>query len=315
MEKGWTRFGWHGITALIPSDWELSGLSGDYSSGYMRIDDQNMPRLEIKWSKGKSLGRKNDLHRILDEYFKMVRKSFEKRNIDLKVKRELELIKDESFFKDREVVFFSWKADIRANGAIWHCKECNRIVIVQISGTPKEPLMPLGVKILASFHDHPCGHNTIWTAYGLEVEIPRKYKLDKHKLMSAYILLSFTDGSKKLAVERYGLANILLKETNLEEWFRKAYKKSISNFGFSLDEQREEQGEDHKLIVIGQETKITDRIPISAFQMFEKIYGRSSFVAHVWHCLNSNRIFVVHALSKTSAEKTAAQVAESIKCH
>ena len=33
----WTTFGWAGITLEIPSNWELSGLSGDEKDGYLRL--------------------------------------------------------------------------------------------------------------------------------------------------------------------------------------------------------------------------------------------------------------------------------------
>ncbi|MGB9596817.1 MAG: hypothetical protein ACPL7B_11095, partial [Candidatus Poribacteria bacterium] len=66
------RFGWQGITMEIPSNWELSALSGDYDNGYIRMDDENSPRMELKWSKLRE--KKPDLQKILDEYFKGMRK-------------------------------------------------------------------------------------------------------------------------------------------------------------------------------------------------------------------------------------------------
>ena len=46
----WTVFGWAGIQLEIPTTWELSGLSGDQKTGYLRLDDAEMPRLELKWA-------------------------------------------------------------------------------------------------------------------------------------------------------------------------------------------------------------------------------------------------------------------------
>ena len=73
----WTTFGWAGITLSIPDSWEIAGISGDQKAGYLRLDDENMPRLELKWSESKR--KKNDLHAVLDEYFKLVRKSYSKK--------------------------------------------------------------------------------------------------------------------------------------------------------------------------------------------------------------------------------------------
>ena len=49
----WTTFGWAGITLSIPDSWEIAGISGDQKAGYLRLDDENMPRLELKWSESK----------------------------------------------------------------------------------------------------------------------------------------------------------------------------------------------------------------------------------------------------------------------
>ena len=56
-----------------PTTWELSGLSGDQKTGYLRLDDGEMPRLELKWAPTRK--KKPDLHATLDEYFKLIRKT------------------------------------------------------------------------------------------------------------------------------------------------------------------------------------------------------------------------------------------------
>ena len=56
------------------------------------------------------------------------------------IQRNVNLVNDESVFEGREVVSFTWKGDIRANGIIFHCQTCKRITIVQIMGHLKENL-------------------------------------------------------------------------------------------------------------------------------------------------------------------------------
>ena len=46
----WTKFGWAGIVTELPEEWEISGLSGDQKEGYLRLEDEFMPRLELKLS-------------------------------------------------------------------------------------------------------------------------------------------------------------------------------------------------------------------------------------------------------------------------
>jgi hypothetical protein len=306
----WTKFGWQGITVEIPEDWEISGLSGDYKSGYLRLDDGEIPRLELKWSRSR---RKNpDLQKVLDEYFKLVRKDFKKKKSSLNIKRDINLVKEESFFKDRTVSFFSWKSNVRANGAIWHCKECKRIVVAQVIGHLKENIRDNTLRILNSVSDHPSGYTNLWSAYQLNVEIPRRYRLSKQQLMSGYLLLTFVDGSRTIAVERYGPADVLLKEDDLETWFRKTYAKAIRGYGFSIEKKN--TAYDKRMELEGSKTRIIDRMPMSPVLLVDKIMRRTSLAAQIWHCHESNRIFAVRAVLKGDAAEIAREVADSIQC-
>ena len=93
----WTKFGWAGIVTELPEEWEISGLSGDQKEGYLRLEDEFMPRLELKWSVAKSKRRNPDLHAVLDDYFKIIRKTYKKTKKDLQIKRNVNLIKDTDF--------------------------------------------------------------------------------------------------------------------------------------------------------------------------------------------------------------------------
>lgn len=308
------KFGWQGITMEIPSTWELSALSGDYDNGYIRMDDESVPRMELKWSKSRE--KKLDLQKILDEYFKGMRKRLGTSADGLKIKRNIELIKNEEFFKDRDVVFYSWKTDVRANGAIWYCKECRRIVVIQIMGYLKESILNDTIRIIESVHDHPDGQVNLWSAYQLSVDIPRRYQLDKRKLMSGYLMFSFIDGSRVLSVERFGLADVILRDADLQSWFRSYYAKNLRGYGFSFEEDQLLNNEyDQKLKLSGQERRFIDKIPFSPLFVIDKVMRRKQVVARFWQCKESNRIFVVMAMSKKGADEMVAQVASSIKCH
>jgi hypothetical protein len=309
------KFGWQGINMEIPSTWELSALSGDYDNGYIRMDDENAPRMELKWSKSKE--KKPDLQKILDEYFKGMRKRLGQSADDLKIKRNIELIKNEEFFKDRDVVFYNWKTEVRANGAIWYCKECKRIVVIQLMGYLKETMLTDTIRILESVHDHPKGQVNLWSAYQLSVEVPRRYQLDKRKLMSGYLMFSFIDGSRTLSVERFGLADVILRNADIQSWFRSYYAKQIRGYGFSLEEDEQSLTDDydnkHKLL--GQEKRFFDKIPFSPLFVIDKILRRRQIAARFWYCKESNKIFVVMTISKKGADELVSQVASSIQCH
>jgi len=304
----------------IPSNWELSALSGDYDNGYIRMDDESSARMELKWSKTKE--KKPDLQKILDEYFKGMRKRLGASADGLKIKRNVELIKNEEFFKDRNVLFYSWKTDVRANGAIWYCKECKRVVVIQLMGYLKENILTDTIKIFESVKDHPDGQINYWSAYNLSIEVPRRYLLDKRKLMSGYISFSFVDGSRILNIERYGLADIILRDADLGAWFRSYYAKDLRKYGFYIEEVNSEQDnlefdaeKDYRLKMSGQEKRFIDKIPISPLSAIDKILRRKQVASYFWHCKESNRIFVITATSKKGADELVTQVASSIQCY
>ncbi len=312
MDMDFVRFGWQGVVMELPVNWELGGLSGDYNNGYIRMDDENMPRMELKWSKTKE--KKPDLHKILDAYFKSMKKRMGARASGLSIKRDVNLVKKKDFFEDRDVLFYNWKADVRANGAIWYCKECKRIIVVQVMGYLKESMLSLTLQILESVSDHPTGHTNLWSAYQLTAEVPRRYQMEKRKLMSGYLLFSFADGSRVLNVERYGLAEVTLRDTDLRSWFRGYYSKVLRKYGFSFKEMEGDNG-DLRMEMMGQEKRIIDKIPLSPIFAIDKILRRKQVAASFWHCKESNRIFVVMAMSKRGTSELAAQVASSIQCH
>jgi len=307
----WTTFGWAGITLEVPGNWELSGLSGDEKEGYLRLDDDEIPRLELKWAQSKK--KKPDLGRVLDDYFKLVRKNYKRKETKLNIQRHVNLTKDESIFGGRDVVSFTWKGEIRANGIIFHCHTCHRITIVQIMGHLKENLRANTGRILQSVQDHPTTQHLLWSAYQLSVRVPRRYRLGKHQLLSGYLLFSFADGTRKISVERYGVADVTLKEQDLEFWFRAKYAKAIRGYGFEISKQT--AAGDERIYLMGEQTRITDRIPLSAVLAVDKVLRRQVFAIYLWRCEHSNRIYVVQAVAKRDAPKMAESVATSIKCH
>lgn len=313
----WTLFGWAGIQLEIPTTWEISGISGDEKNGYLRLDDAEMPRLELKWAKSRK--KKPDLHKTLDEYFKLVRKNY-KRGGNVSFRRNVELIKDEDFLKDCTVLGFSWKGGIRANGLIIHNSDTKRITIVQVMGRIKENWRPIVLRVFQSISDKGDPKYTVWSAYGLRLSVPSTYKLEKQKLLSGYLLFTFNRGKyRKISVERYGPAEVLLnefssEENQLETWFRTRYAKAIRGYGFEVTPQNENG--DERINFVGQQTRLYDTVPFSPVLIVDKILKRTRLTFYTWHCHHTNRIYVVQSIGRQEAsEKLAQEVAESIHCH
>ncbi len=313
----WTLFGWAGIQLEIPTTWEISGISGDEKNGYLRLDDADMPRLELKWAKSRK--KKPDLHKTLDEYFKLVRKNY-KRGGNVSFRRNVDLIKDEDFLKDCTVLGFSWKGGIRANGLIIHNPDTKRITIVQVMGRIKENWRPIVLRVFQSISDQADAKHKVWSAYGLRLAVPSTYKLEKQKLLSGYLLFTFNRGKyRKISVERYGPAEVLLNEFKsednpLETWFRSRYAKAIRGYGFQVTLHSEDG--DECINFVGQQTRLYDSVPFSPVLIVDRILKRTRLTFFTWHCHHTNRIYVVQSVGRQEAsEKLAQEVAESIHCH
>ena len=313
----WTLFGWAGIQLEIPATWEISGISGDEKNGYLRLDDDEMPRLELKWAKARK--KKPDLHATLDDYFKLVRKNY-KRSGNVSFRRNVDLIKNEEFLKGYTVLGFSWKGGIRANGLIFHSTDTKRITIVQVMGRLKENWRPTVLRIFQSIADKEDTEQTVWSAYGLKLAVPKKYTLEKQKLLSGYLLFTFSRGrNRKISIERFGPAEVLLhdfssEENQLETWFRTKYAKAIRGYGFEVSSYNE--NEDEKINFVGQQTRLYDTVPLPPVLMFDKLRKRIKLTFFIWHCHHTNRIYVVQSIGRNEvSQQLAQQVADSIHCH
>lgn len=313
----WTLFGWAGIQLEIPTTWEISGISGDEKNGYLRLDDQDMPRLELKWAKTRK--KKPDLHATLDDYFKLVRKNY-KRAGNVSFRRNISLIKDEDFLKGSTVLGFSWKGSIRANGLIVHTPGTKRITIVQVMGRLKENWRPIVLRIFESISDKVDQKHKVWSAYGLRLSVPATYKLESQKLLSGYLLFAFNKGKNlKISVERYGPAEVLLNEVSaeqnqLEAWFRARYAKAIRGYGFEVTPHNDHG--DERLTFVGQQTRLYDSVPFSPVLILDKLQKRTRLSFSIWRCHHTNRIYIVQSIGRNeTSEKLAQEVAESIHCH
>ena len=107
MNRGaskWVVTGWHHLSFERPEDWSIGAVSGDFSTGYLRLDDSEMPRFELRWERTRG---RESADQVVARYLKNLAGKGGKKAPPVKVRRDLALIKDETVLADRTVEGFS----------------------------------------------------------------------------------------------------------------------------------------------------------------------------------------------------------------
>src|SRR5437764_12477766 len=88
----------------------------------------------------------------LDRYFTKLKRTARRRRGELRIKerpRALAGVRP----KEQAPIAYSWEADRRAFGAIWHCDDCHRLVIAELMGQPDDDLS-LAAPLLRGIVEH-----------------------------------------------------------------------------------------------------------------------------------------------------------------
>lgn len=299
MAEKMALVGWQGITLKAPEDWSLVGVSGDEKKGYFRVDSPIASAIEVKWSHvtDKSL----DLMVKGREFISALEKSSRKKT---KFTSDLKQDKENS-------VRFSWRTDRLGQGRIVHCPKCERLIIAQVVSARDENISHISPSILGSIVDHREDGLADWALYGLEFAIPESYRIEKHSLMSGYLTLTFKDKGKLLVVERWGLANTLLNEYKLDEWYRKDALPDVK--GYRVDIRQDDVHGHQGLIIAGKRSGIKQAAKALAHSL--TLYPHPGLLTgYAWYCEDSNRLFSVrgtHSKGDTVVENTC----DTITCH
>lgn len=224
-------FAWQNFSLEIPEDWVLARFEGDTSKGYLRIDDEEFPRLELKWDTSK---KKPDLNAMVERYLKMVSRSLKKAKKNLTSDRNVKFpplaVKEHGFFR--------WRAEVDCWCFVSWCPDCQRTVICRVIGKPDEKIRPVAQRIFRSFHDHQEGKYRRWSVFGLDCSVPSEYRLLTTSLRPGCIELQFASGNDRLRFTRISIAHILLKDKTLEEWYRGFLKKELKPFAIEFEHTR-----------------------------------------------------------------------------
>ncbi len=302
MEK--TPIGWQGITALLPSDWKLGAVGGGARDGYLRIDDERMPRLQVKWVPSHI-----DLARKRDEYVKRLVGGKRKRPTGLEVDTEARFLSARAKPK-KKLMTFAWRGPQCGMGVLWNCEVCGRGLNAQVTWSQEERLHYLAREVLTSLDDHDEGGWRIWALDGLTFQAPSGFELGKWRWLTGYLEINLAQAQRKIKVARWGIVPRILGGRTLSEWY-KSENWQRRDVSFAV---REMEVKGHEsLAVWGTVAGLKPR----ARAVVQRALRRNpvtKFAGCVWHCPESNRLYVVETLD--AGEGTALQgVVESLACH
>lgn len=302
-------FGWQGIRGEVPDDWNLGALGGDRQAGYLRLDDENMPRLELKWQQPQG---PVNLDKVLDTYLKSLRKRTRRRRATFTVTRGVKLLSYRQKRK-KELLGYSFAGEYKAHGVIWHCRTCDRILIAQVLGADQSGLKPLAIRVLSSLEDHTNDHWDLWAAYGLYVRIPDDFELVKQRLMTGHLALEFERNRReKLSVARWALANVMLKDVTLEQWAAREYPKRHREFKLRY---REAEYHGHQGLEVKGDAGRLDRRLKDATKTTVLRQSVPQLRCVLWHCEPENKLFAVDAELLREREAVLDYVQQSLRCH
>ena len=227
--------GWQGVTITVPVQWNFVQFGGDHAAGHFTLTDDDGPRLELRWETPE---RAVDLEKSVADFIKRIGGDLKKKKHSFEEVPNLQLLSKAKKRKS-QLASFGWKSDGatlgQGYGVAWQCEKCGRVVVAQTIGRGSErpgKLQSLASEVFASMECHGSGGWETWSVFGLRVEIPEEFRLDKARLLTGRIEFDWTRGTargmmayfardERIALSRHALANVLLQNESLHDWARR----------------------------------------------------------------------------------------------
>lgn len=305
-----TVIGWHGISAWVPADWTLAGVGGDRRQGYLRVDYERTPRLQVKWAR-----RHIDLEKKREEYVKRLTAGEgrllgrRRRPTGLEVSTDVRVVSKRAKPK-KDLLTYGWRGAHCGMGVLWNCDLCGRAVIAQVGWPIEEEGREVAQEVLESLDDHGVAGWDTWGVDGLVFLAPEEYELEGWRRMTRYLELRLIRGQEKLKVARWGMVPLVLRDRTVRAWYEDANlrRRDVSWASDSV----QIKGHDG-IVASGQRRRLAGGMRTRAARALRRSPA-VEFEARAWHCPESNRLYLVEALYGGEAEALYGAV-ESISCH
>jgi hypothetical protein len=228
--------GWDKILFEVPNDWQLALSQKEIEKGkakgiftFKNIDQQL--RMSVKWEG--IVKKVPKPHVVLDNYLKNLSKKYSKTPVIIRSRKRIKV-------GGHDAEYALWESKKRQELAVvvsWLCPERERIFLsfwpIQID--EKNELKPQIHQVIESI----CCHDdwVIWGGPGIALKVPDNLDLVKSSFVIGTSFMNFASGPNIFFIERFGLANQILKKyESLMEFYKEEYipkmAKRIKGFNF-----------------------------------------------------------------------------------
>jgi hypothetical protein len=212
-------------------------------------------------------------------------------------------------------------------GVAWECSDCGRVVVAHLIGRGlerPEKVQRLATEVLSSLECHGSGGWQTWSVFDLQLEIPEGFQLGQAKLETGRLQLEWMrpqprgwrgwgQRPERIALRRLALANVILENEPLDDWAQRVIGYGDKSRRFGPPEETTVRGHNACLL---HGTPRDPRRRVATW-CFDRLSRRRTPPAEVrvWHCEESNKIFVLDCeLSLANAHVTG-DVLDSLECH
>jgi hypothetical protein len=293
----WTRLGWQGISLDMPADWCPSRLEGSHANGYLQVDDETKPRLELRWG---TLGRKAlPAEALVEDYLKQTRKKLGRRAADATCTRGRYVPTLSGV--DHEA--FTWRGDFNAHSLLMVCPDTRRMVHVRVFFEAKE-LKALTRRIFGSVSTASEDGRDDWSVFGMHFRVSRSWQLGRSLMRTGSLQFFFTDGQDDLEVARVSLASMALRKGGLDAWIAGFFAKVLRRFQAGT---REDVFRGHPAVRCEGRMRLGG-IPFGIFR------GRRHVTILTWHCEADDKIYAVRMVTRKPSDPRVDLCAGTIEC-
>ncbi|MFH1708268.1 MAG: hypothetical protein ABIF71_10185 [Planctomycetota bacterium] len=298
--SGNTRsFGWHGLACAVPAGWELGRETGNRQEGYVRLDDEYQPRLEVTWRKPRTY----DIRKLYDNYTRNLKK---RAGGDRARIQELRDFLSPAAGTSR--IAFRWDREgTPVHEVITHCTGCRRLTFLRCIGGDEASPGDLAREVLGSFQDHTDGDWEHWGFLGLDYAVPDGMSLEHASLDAGWVRMDHGDRDDDVTIMMISMAGEHLSRGPLDAFCARALAADLAKYVAPVWSSG---------VIHGHPAVVTAPVAGRKGRLFPLFPVKGSLQIRGWHCPQRNKVFLV----KTSAASAAGlarldSVWEHVQCH